>query len=131
MKRPKRRRRKKRQKKEKRDKEKRKKKVRKKNKVRKSKSLKRSKSLRRKNRRRKRKNLINKKSKNLTNKKKRILLISSPNLPLTLMIGRDSSAMHQINMLLFNNCGPNSIMRDGHSGKLDTLNTKVREKLVT
>jgi len=125
MKRPKRRRRKKREKKDKRAKEKRKKKVRKKS------SLRKSKSLKRRNRRRKRKNLINKKSKKVTNKRRKMLSISSPNLPLTLMIGRDSSVMHQINMLLFNSCGPNSIMRDGHSGKLDTLNTKVREKLVT
>jgi len=131
MKRPKRRRRKKRQKKDKRAKEKRKKKVRKKSNLRKSKRLKRSKNLKRRNKRKKRKNLINKKSKKVTNKRRKMLSISSPNLPLTLMIGRDSSVMPQINMLLFNNCGPNSIMRDGHSGKLDTLNTKVREKLVT
>ena len=88
-------------------------------------NLKRNKSPKRNNKRRRKRNLMLR-MKNQLKRRKSILLTCSPNLPSTLMTGRESSATHPTKLPLLMSFGPNSIIKDGLSGKSTTLNTKEK-----
>lgn len=93
-------------------------------------NLKKRKNPRRNKIKRRKRNLMLKKKKSQLKRRKSILLTCSPNLPSTLMIGKESSVTHPTKLPLLTSFGLNSITKDGLSGKSTTLNTKEKVLLV-
>jgi hypothetical protein len=102
------------------------------NRVRRNNSPRKRKSQRRKNKRRKRRSLKdNNRSRTNPLLRRKTPLISSPNLPSTLMTGKENSAMPLTNTPPSNNSGVNLTTKDGPFGRSNTSSTKARELLAT